>query len=76
MKNGRRILWGVLYGQTIQTIMFMIMERLGVRNVFLWAIVCGLLVTVAIFAGMCVAWREVAEAHDRAYRQRERAVRE
>ena len=70
MKNGRRILWGVIYGQTIQTVLFLIMDRLNVRNLFLWAIVCGIFMTVAIFAGMCVAWREVAEAHERAMAKR------
>ena len=75
MKNGRRILWGVVYGQTIQTFLFLVMDRLAVRNMFLWAIVCGIFVTVAITAGMCVAWREVAEAHERAMaKRREGAV--
>ena len=62
MKNGRRILWGVIYGQAIQTFLFLVMDKLDVRNIFLWAIVCGLFITVAITAGMCVAWREVEEA--------------
>jgi hypothetical protein len=74
MKNGRRILWGVIYGQMIQTFLFLVMDRLAVRNMFLWAIVCGIFVTVAITAGMCVAWREVEEAAARVASQRRKAV--
>lgn len=70
MKNGRRILWGVVYGQTIQTFLFLVMDRLDVRNIILWSVICGIFVTVAITAGMCVAWREVEEAAARASRQR------
>ena len=70
MKNGRRILWGVLYGQAIQTFLFIVMDKLNVRNIILWAIICGIFVTVAIAAGMCVAWREVEEAAARASRSR------
>lgn len=70
MKNGRRILWGVIYGQMIQTFLFLVMDRLEVRNIFLWAIVCGIFVTVAITTGFCVAWREVEEATQRASKQR------
>lgn len=73
MKNGRRILWGVVYGQVIQTFLFLVMDRLEVRNMFLWAIVCGIFVTVAIATGFCVAWREVEEAAARAS-QRRKAV--
>ena len=70
MRNGKRILWGVVYGQTIQTFLFLVMDKLNVRNMFLWAIVCGLFVTVAITAGMCVAWREVEEAAARSSHSR------
>ena len=70
MKNGRRILWGVIYGQAIQTFLFLVMDKLNVRNVILWAVICGLFITVAIATGFCVAWREVEEATARASKQR------
>lgn len=73
MKNGRRILWGVLYGQAIQTFLFIVMDKLNVRNIILWSVICGIFVTVAIATGFCVAWREVEEAAARAS-QRRKAV--
>ena len=70
MKNGRRILGGVICGQIIQTVLSLVAEGLSVRNVIWWSVAAGLFVTLAIFAGMCVAWREVKEARDRQERIR------
>lgn len=70
MKNGRRILGGVICGQIIQTVMFIVADSLSVRNVIWWSVAAGLFVTIAIFGGMCIAWREVKEARERQERIR------
>ena len=76
MRNGKRIMWGVVFGQTVQTVLFLIMNSLGVNRMFLWAVICGLLLTIAIFTGFCIAWREVAEAQERSIRQRRQVSKE
>lgn len=70
MKNGRRILGGVVCGQIIQTILSLVAESLAVRSVIWWSAAAGLLVTIAIFGGMCIVWREVREAKERQERVR------
>lgn len=70
MKNGKRILSGVICGQIIQTIMSLVAESLAVRNVIWWSVAAGLFVTLAIFGGMCIVWREVKETRERQERIR------
>lgn len=70
MKNGRRILGGLICGQIIQTVLYIVAESLSVRSVIWWAIGGGMLVTLAIYGGMCIVWREVREAREKQERVR------
>mgnify|MGYP003325812779 CR=1 FL=1 len=75
LKNSRRILWGVIYGQMVQIIMFMVATKLEVNHVIIWATAAGLFVTVAVFAGMCVVIREYLETTNKATSKKEKEIK-
>lgn len=65
MKNSRNLLIAFVVGQLIQLAMYIIANILYIQKPVIWAAAAGMLLTIAIMAGMAVAIIEFVPADKR-----------
>jgi len=62
IKHCRRIMCAFVIGQVVQIVMFIVATAMGSIAPTLWASAAGLIIALAIFAGMGVVTKEIGES--------------